>query len=284
MALKDIRELKGDKAAYAAELERRWSGLLSYRYIGRRFGSMDTGEGIDATVRVRRDFRNATGGFLVAPLAIASPEGGGMTDLEAVPNPVIHGIQLLDPGHDVARIEVVSVQLKAGRQMSYSRSLIVDADDPSRVIAFTEGQGASIGEVPDGLAKMPESRLEIADSPDLPPLWRVFGGAKRPDGHWTLPELSVEFASPDAALHIGPQHILLETAASDAAQQLAGSDRLQVESAHVMFLARGKTGPFRVDAEAHAGAGGRIGVRTLLVDEGAGRTITSASHLFRIVP
>jgi hypothetical protein len=168
--------------------------------------------------------------------------------------------------------------------MSYSRSLIVDADDRSRVIAFTEGQGASIGEVPEGLTKMPEHRLEIVDSPDLPPLWRVFGGSRRPDGHWTLPELSVELASPDAALHIGPQHILLETAASDAAQQLAGSDRLQVESAHVMFLARGKSGPFRCDTEAHRGADGRVGVRTLLVDEGEGRTITSASHLFRSVP
>src|SRR5512134_1772897 len=114
MALRDIRELGRDKAAYAAELERRWSGLLSYRYIGRRFGSMDTGDGIDATVRVRRDFRNTTGGLLVAPLAIASPEGGGMTDLEAVPNPVIHSVQLLDPGHDLKRIEVISTQLKAG--------------------------------------------------------------------------------------------------------------------------------------------------------------------------
>jgi hypothetical protein len=282
--LKDIRELKGDKEAYAAELERRWSGLLSYRYIGRRYADMDVGEGIDATVAVRHDFRNATGGLLVAPLAISSPEGGGITDLEAVPNPVIHSTQILDPGYELKRIEVVSTRLKAGRQMSYSRSLIVDADDRSRVIAFTEGQGASIGDVPAGLVKMPESRLEIVDSPDLPPLWRVFGGSKRASGHWMLPELSVELASPDAALHIGPQHIILETGAADAAQQRAGTDRLQIESAHVMFLARGKTGPFRVDAEAHPGAGGRIGVRTLLVDEGEGRTITSASHLFRIVP
>jgi hypothetical protein len=51
MAPRDIRELRGDKAAYAAEFERRWSGLLSYRYIGRRFGDMDVGDGIDNTVR-----------------------------------------------------------------------------------------------------------------------------------------------------------------------------------------------------------------------------------------
>ncbi len=284
MALRDIRELKGDKQAYAAELERRWSGLLSYRYIGRRYGNMDAGEGIDNTVAVRRDFRNVTGGLLVAPLAISSPEGGGITDLEAVPNPVIHCTQILDPGRDVKRIEIVSAQLKLGRQMSYSRSLIVDADDRSRVIAFTEGQGASIGEVPEGLEKMPEHRLEIEDSPDLPPLWQVFGGSRRATGDWSLPVLSVEFASPDAALHIGPQHIILEKGASDAAEALAGTDRLQIESAHVMFLARGKTGPFRVDAETHPGAGGRIGVRTLLIDEGEGRTITAASHLFHVVP
>ena len=283
MGLKDIRELKDDKEAYAAELERRWSGLLSYRYIGRRYDDMDLGDGIDNTVAVRHDFRNPTGGLMVAPLAISSPEGGGVNDLEQVPNPVIHSAQILDPGLDVKRIEVRSAQLKLGRQMSYSRSLIVDADNPDRVIAFTEGQGASIGEVPEGLERMPENRLVIEDSPDLPPLWQVFGGSKRPDGHWTLPELSVEYASPDAALHIGPQHIILETGAVDAAAALVGTDRLQIVSAHVMFLARGKTGPFRVDADAFAGADGTVGVRTLLHDEGEGRAITSASHQFRVV-
>ncbi|MGE0880406.1 MAG: hypothetical protein AB7L13_15650 [Acidimicrobiia bacterium] len=284
MALKDIRELKEDKEAYAAELERRWTGLLSYRYIGKHSTSMDFGEGVDDTVKLRHDFRNPTGGLMVAPIAISSPEGGGRSDLEAVPNPVIHSCQILDPAYDVKRIQVVSANLRVGRQMGYSRSLIVDADNPKRVIAFTEGQGASIGDVPQGLQKMQEQPIHIEDSPDLPPLWKVFGGVRRPDGHWTLPELSVEFASPDAALHIGPQHIILETAAVDYAKELAGTDRLQVESSHVMFLARGKTGPFRVDGEAYIGADGRIGVRTLIVDEGDGRSITSGSHVFRIVP
>ena len=283
MTMRDIRELRDDKEAYAAELQRRWGGLLSYRYIGRSHASMDVGEGIDNTVKLRSDFRNSTGGLMVSPIAISSPEGGGVSDLEQVPNPVSHSLQILDPARDVARIEVVSAQLKLGRQMSYSRSTIVDADNPTRIIAFTEGQGASIGDVPEGLAKMPENPLEIEDSPDLPALWEVFSCSRRPDGHWVLPELSVELASPDAALHIGPQHIILETAAIDAAQELAGTDRLQAESAHVMFLARGKTGPFRADTEAYQGADGRYGVRTMLVDEGAGRPVTSASHVFHLV-
>ncbi len=281
--MKDIRDLRGDKEAYAAELERRWTGLLSYRYIGRRYGSMDSGADSDSTVTVRHDFRNSTGGLMVAPIAISSPEGGGRSDLEAVPNPVIHSACILDPGHDVRRIEVRSETLKIGRQMGFSRSRIVDADRPDRVIAFTEGQGISIGEVPEGLEKMPERPIEVIDSPDLPPLWKVFGASRRPDGHWMLPELSVEFASPDAALHIGPQHVVLEAAAMDYASDLAATDRLQLRTWHVMFLARGKTGPFRVDGEAVRGASGQVGVQLLMVDEGANRTVTSGTAVFTVV-
>jgi hypothetical protein len=229
--------------------------------------------------------RNATGGVLLAVLGIASPEGGGMSDLEAVPNPVIHSCQILDPAHDVTRIEVVeSESLHVGARMGYSRSMIVDADNHDRVIAFTEGQGAKIGTVPDGLEKMPPNPLEIVDSPDLPPLWQAFSAFQRDDGHWALPELRVDLASPDAALHIGPQHVLLETAAVGCAEDLTGTDRLQMQAWHVMFLARGKAGPFRVDAQAVRGGGNKVGVRLTLHDEGNDdRKVTAASAVFDIV-
>ena len=177
MALRDIRELKNDPEAYAAELEQRWTGLLSYRYIGRNHGSMNTGE-IDNTVTLRHDMRNATGGLLVAPIAISSPEGDVGSDLVTVPNPVIHSCQIIDPGQrrHAHRGHRVGGAARSAR-MGYSRSKIVDADDHTRVIAFTEGQGAKIGEVPEGLEKMPEDKLEIVDSPDLPPLWQVFGAS-----------------------------------------------------------------------------------------------------------
>ena len=282
--MRDIRELKEDPEAYAAELERRWNGLLSYRYIGRHYSSMNEGD-IDAKVKLRHDMRNSTGGLLVAPIAISAPESGNMSDLEAVPNPVIYSCQMLDPGHGVKTIEVVHSQsLKRGRQMAYSRSKIVDADNPSRVIALVEGQGAAIGEVPEGLPKMPESRLEIEDSPDLPPLWEVFGAERRADGTWALGTLSTDMASPDAALHIGPQHVALEKAAMDLAEEFAGTDRLQIESWHVMFVARGKTGPFPIHGEAVEGVDGKIGVVLVMVDEGNGDcNVTSASAVFRRV-
>jgi len=122
------------------------------------------------------------------------------------------------------------------------------------------------------------------DSPDLPPLWQVFGAFRRDDGHWALPELRVDLASPDAALHIGPQHVLLETAAIGYASELVGTDRLQMVAWHVMFLARGKVGPFRVDGEAARGAGGKVGVRLTLQDEGnEDRKVTAASAVFESV-
>ena len=283
--LRDIRELTGDSDAYRDELLKRWTGLLSYRYIGRNHSSMNLGE-TDDTVVVRRDMRNEAGGIMVAPLAISSPEGC-QTDMVAVPNPVIASVQIVDPGYDVRRIEIVdSGIVHQGRTMGYGRCKIVDADNTNRVIAFNEGQGAIIGIPPEGLGKMDVSGAElvIEDSPDLPPLWAAFGASKRDDGHWVLPALRAELASPDAALHIGPQHVVLETAATDLAAEIAGTRKVQVISWHVMFMSRGKVGPFRVEGTAHAGAPGRIGVRMLLHDEGnADKAITSAAAIFDVV-
>lgn len=277
--LRDIRELT-DSHEYAEELRRRWGGLLSYRYIGRQYATMDPRD-VDDTVVVRHDMRNPTGGLLLAVLSIAAPESGHMSDLEAVPNPVVHSCQVIDPGRDVRRFEVVSEELRRGRQMGYSRAKIVDADRPDRVLALIEGQGVSIGVPPEGLQKMEVDNIEVVDSPDLPPLWRVFGGHRRPDGHWALPELSAGVASPDAALHIGPQFVILETAATDAAARLAGTGRLQGASSHVMFMARGTAGPFRAEAEAMKGTDGLIAARVVLYDEGNDdRPITSGAYVF----
>jgi acyl-coenzyme A thioesterase PaaI-like protein len=218
-------------------------------------------------------------------LGIASPEGGGRSDLEAVPNPVIHSCQVLDPGRDVRRIAVVSEVLKQGRQMGFSRSRIVDADQPSRVLALTEGQGISLGTPPAGLEKMSVDPILVEDGPDLPPLWQVFGAARRPDGCWALPVLSSEVASPDAALHLGPQFVLLETAAFDQAAEAQGaaSDRLEALSSHVMFLSRGKLGPFRADAEPVTAPDGMTVVRVVIHDEGdRDRAVTASSYQFRL--
>ncbi len=66
-----------------------------------------------------------------------------------------------------------------------------------------------------------------------------------------------------------------KTAATDCAATVAGTDRLQRVSSHVMFLARGKAGPFRVETEPMLGADGVVAVRTEMRDEGVGDRITT---------
>lgn len=279
--IRDIRDLAGDPAAYAAELQRRWGGLLSYRYIGRHHASMNVGP-VDETVSVRHDMRDDGGGILLSVFGIASPEGGLVSDLEAVPNPVVHSCQVLDPGYGVSRFEVRTEDLKRGQRMSYSRSLIVDADHPSRVLAMTEGQGISLGVPPDGLEKMTVEPLQVVDSPGLPPLWQVFGGSQVDTDTWMLPALTAEVASPDAALHVGPQFVMTETAARSSAAHMVGSTALFGVSSHTMFLARAKTGPFTFVAEPLAACDRSVGARTRVYDEGAdGKLVTVATHVFR---
>jgi hypothetical protein len=176
---------------------------------------------------------------------------------------------------------VLSETIRIGRQMGFSRSRVVDADDHGRLIALSEGMGVSLGGTPEGFERVENPPLDVVDSPDLPPLHQVFGASRRDDG-WVLPELSLELASPDAALHLGPIHVLLETAATEAAAGLIGTDALQIEDWHVMFVARGKVGPFRAVAEPETGSLGRVAVRVSLHDEGNDdRVVTTGSASFR---
>ena len=252
--LRDIREFLNDADAYRDELHRRWTGLLSYRYIGRNHSSMNIGDS-DDTVVIRRDMRNEAGGIMVAPLAIASPEGC-QTDMVAVPNPVIASVQIVDPGYDVKRVEIVeSGNVHQGRMMGYGRCKIVDADNPDRVIAFNEGQGAIIGIPPEGLGKMDVSGTElvIEDSPDLPPLWQAFGASKRADG-----QLAAARAQRRTGVAgCGPAHRPAARGAGNRGdrpgRRAVGTRKLQVVSWHVMFMSRGKVGPFRVEGAAHVG-------------------------------
>jgi hypothetical protein len=279
--LVDIRTVPAEE--YWKVFEQKWTSLLSYRYLGRVNAGLDSNQGAEY-MALRHDMRNPVGGIMVAPLCIFSPEAGGMNDDEFVPHPVIASMQVVDDAKDVQRLYSIPEVVRLGRQMGFSRTLIVDADDHSRVVAISEGMGVSLGGTPGSYEKVDNPPIAIEDSPDLPPLHEVFGASLGSDGSWYLPRLSLELASPDAALHLGPQHVVIEKAATDAASSIAGTGRLQAESYHCMFAARGKVGPFRATAEAYLGSAGRVGTRVTISDEGNGdRVVTSAALQFRTV-
>lgn len=268
----DIRDSSPDE--YWKAFEDKWTSLLTYRYLGREWGSLDNNVAEGHFMKLRHDMRNSSGGIMAAPLCVASPECGGFNDNIVVPNPLIASMQIIDPARDVRKLMILPDNLHTGRRLGFSRALVVDADNPARVIAISTGVGLSLGDVPEGYQKIDNPPIDVVDSPDLPPLHQVFGAERISHGVWQLPVLTAELASPDAALHIGPQHIALETASTELAQVLSTSP-LQIDDWYVMFVNRGKVGPFVTQGEAFIGANGKIGTRVNLMDLGENERVVS---------
>jgi acyl-coenzyme A thioesterase PaaI-like protein len=278
--VRDIREVTPEE--HWKQFEEAWTALLSYRYLGKLSPDLDSEVELE-TMPLRHDMRNSTGGIMAAPLCIASPEPYWL-DSQCVPAPVVMSYEILDSARDVRGVVVHRDVIHLGRTMGFSRSLTVDADDPSRVIAVSCGTGVSLGDVPEDYQKVPNPPVPVVDSPSLPPLHQVFGARRGEDGVWRLPEVTPELSSPHAALHLGPINIVLEAAATDAAAAHAGTDALQVDSWIVMFIRPGVAGPFRAEAEVVSGRSERIATQLTLRDEGRGdRVVSVARAVFRRV-
>jgi hypothetical protein len=277
--LEDIRTVGKDH--HWENFERQWTTLMSYRYLGKQTPMLDAGVERE-TMPLRHDMRNAVGGVMAAPLCIACPEPY-LGDQEAVPAPVIASTQILDDAVGVTRINVIRDVISKGRSRSaFSRATIVDADDESRIIAVSSGMGVSLGEVPEGFDKVDNPPVPVVDSPDLPPLWQVFKATRGDDGWLRLPELTLEQSAPHVALHLGPIHIVCERTAMDVAEQVTGTDALQIESWYIQFVKPGLVGPFRAEGEAYVGRSGRVWSKVTLFDEGKdGRIITTGDAIFR---
>ena len=279
-SVRDIR-LADNHWSEFAEL---WTGLMSYRYLNKTTPALDVGFDPDEneTMPLRHDMRNAHGGIMAAPLCIACPEPAWNDD-EVVPAPVVASTQILDDARGVAKVEVLREVVNFGRTMGFMRSKIVDADDHDRVIAVSAGMGVSLGAAPDGYEMVENPPIEVVDSPDMPPLHEVFGCTQDADGHWRLPALRPAQASPHAALHLGPIHIVFDIAAHEAATQQSGSANIQVINWYVMFVKPGLVGPFRCETQVQTGSSGRINVDLTLYDEGRDdRLMTTGSAVFEL--
>jgi hypothetical protein len=274
--VRDIRE--GPREQYWERLREMMgpSGLLTYWYLGRAFNQVEDPD----TMRLRVDMRNASGGIMAAPLAIAAPETGGWRDRDVVPAPVAYGLHIVDAARDVSLVRVARATVRQGRTMGFSRSEIVDAGDPERIIAITTGIGVSLGDAPPGFTPI-DLPPDLPSTDDLPPLPVVFGIARDADG-WRLPPLGPRHASTSASLHIGPIHVAFEAAAMERASEVVGTDALQAQDWDVHFVAPGTVGPFLVLVEALAGRDRRVACRLTLVDEGREAVVAVGAAVFGV--
>jgi acyl-coenzyme A thioesterase PaaI-like protein len=275
----DIRSVAPDE--HWAQFAKSWVALQSYTYLGKGTPLLDLG--VEREVMpVRSDMRNSTGGVMAAPLCIAAPEPWWRDD-ECVPAPVTMSYAVLDAAHGVERVEVVRDVVSIGRQMGFSRSRIVDADDHGRVIALSSGSGVSLGDVPPGFEPVDNPVTVLDDDGHLPSLRDVFGVVPAPDDGVQILRVTPELASPHGALHLGPINIALEAAAMDEIARVHGTSDVQVTSWSVMMVKPGYVGPFVAHARCF-GAGPSIGVEASMRDDGhGGRLIATVSALFRRV-
>jgi hypothetical protein len=256
-------------------------GLMTYRYLGTQ-ADLATG-GREGGMNIRRDLRNPAGGLLAAPLTIALADAGGVHgDAVGVPAPVLTTLHMLDDGKDVTAIRVHSDGGgHAGRTLSFGGTArVLDANNPDRVLAVTQGIAVQLAAAPAGYRYV-DPGPGMPDSPNLLPLHVAFGARPRGDD-WELPELTQQIGSTSGSLHHGPTQIVLEAAAHQLASEHAATDQLQIEDWTVMYVARGKVGPFVTGGSVIGGSLGRYAVRMTLVDEGnQDRLVATALAVFR---
>ncbi len=274
----DIRTMSPEE--HWAHFARSWVALQSYTYLGKGTPFLDIGVERE-TMPLRHDMRNSTGGIMAAPLCIAAPEPWWRDD-ECVPAPVTMSYSVLDSARDVRRIEVLREVISVGRQMGFSRSRIVDADDHSRIIAVSSGSGVSLGDVPPGFELVDNPVTELEDSPHLPSLRDVFGVVAGPDGSLQIDRVTPALSSPHSALHLGPINIALEAAAIDELERVTGTVDYQVEHWSILMVKPGYCGPFRARATVVGRSDhDRVGVEATMTDEGhGGRTIATVNASF----
>jgi len=277
--VKDIREGPPDEYWDRLRTMMGPDGLMTYWYMGRAVNQDDDPD----TMRIRPDMRTASGGIMAAPLAIAAPETGGWRDRDVVPAPVAYSLHIIDDAAGVSEVRVTRSTVRQGRRTGFSRSRIVDAADPARVIAVTTGIGVTLGDAPPQFRPI-DPPPDLPGSESLPALHAVFGATRGADG-WRLPPLGARHASTSASLHLGPIHVVFEAAAMELAGDANHGADIQVEDWDVHFVAPGRAGPFLVEGEASRGRGGRTIVRLTLIDEGVDDCVVAAGvAAFRVAP
>jgi acyl-coenzyme A thioesterase PaaI-like protein len=265
------------------EFEQSYRALLSYRYFGK--GNPHLDRGVERELMpLRRDMRNSTGGIMAAPLCIAAVEPWWLDrqGIAATVAPVTMTYSVLDPAYDVRQVEVLREIVAVGRQTGFSRSRVVDADDPARVIAISTGSGFDLGVVPEGFEPIDNPVHRLDDDADLPTLREAFGIRRGDDGTFVIDRVTPQLGAPNRALHQGPINILMEASAVDALERSQGTADFQVDHWTVQFVKPGEVGPFRARASVRAArTGRRCGVDVTLVDEGRdGRIVATVSALF----
>jgi acyl-coenzyme A thioesterase PaaI-like protein len=255
-----------------------------YAHLGISMGP--TGELTSAgTMPVGPDIRTP-GGIRAALLALLVEGGFGGNFLDAGLFPVLDNmtVHVLDGGDGVTSARAEGDIVRRASQRAVARGRVVDADDPSRLLAFAHigywmiqprseympgGSGTRVT-ADEGEARVPPDE-SILDAMGM----RV----RADDGVCELDAVHEGVAAPEGRLHGGAHQVMHEAAGLAAATTAGGTDRVRVEDFSIRFLAPAFVGPFVATASVLSRDPAGVLCQVELVDHGADERIRSLSTM-----
>ena len=255
-----------------------------YAHLGISMGP--TGELTSAgTMPVGPDMRTP-GGIRAALLALLVEGGFGGNFLDAGLFPVLDNmtVHVLDGGDGVTSARAEGEIVRPGSRRAVARGQVVDADDPSRLLAFAHigywmiqprdeympgGSGTRVT-ADEGAARV---------APDESILDAMGMRVRADEGVCEIDAVHEGVAAPEGRLHGGAHQLMHEAAGLAAATTAAGTDRVRVEDFSIRFLAPAFVGPFVATASVLSRTAAGVLCQVELVDHGADERIRSLSTM-----
>lgn len=238
--------------------------LVTYRYFGCRSNLIDR-EHSTGSMPISDDMR-ASGGLMMAPLAIAMLAAAGIT-LDRYYQLWLTQIEinLFEAGLGVDRVNVEHQILREARTQAFSEGRILQSPQ-GRVI----GQGSANWAVLSHTATDFEYREQSAaptaeDKAQLPPLHEVFGAQPMPGGY-RIAALSNRIGA--HVLHHGPMLVLMEQASLDVAKAVAGTADIRPKMLSCQLMKAGRSGPFSIRSELYNHSADLLTCRATVCEEG----------------
>lgn len=237
--------------------------LISYRYFGTR-SVLNDRHHATGTMPMRDDMR-ASGGMLLAPLAI------GMLDVAGNNMDRYHQLGLtqidihaFDDAPGTTRVALAGEVVREARTQVFTEVVLSD-EGTGRTLGHGSANWAIINPTPPGFVY-----TDPGPGPDyvapMPPLTEVFEASLTVDGGYVIPGLSPRLGAD--TLHHGPILVVMEAAALDLATAEAGGRPLTPVALSCRIVRAGRKGPFTVRSRVLSRNGALISCRSVMQDAG----------------
>ncbi len=224
------------------------------------------------------------GGIRAALLALLVEGGFGGNFLDAGLFPVLDNmtVHVRDGGVGVTSLLADGEIVRPGSRRAVARGRVVDADAPSRLLAYAH-IGYWMIQPRDEYMPGGNTRTAAADGERTPTTTSILDAMDmhvRPDtGACELQAVHPGVQAPEGRLHGGAHQLMHEAAGLAGAARAVGTDRVRVEDFSIRFLAPAFVGPFVAAPTVLSSSPDDLLCQVELIDQGADERIRSLSTM-----